>query len=347
VELGVGPTVPLVAEQTKSMEAYNWFLRGRALYDWASPQNTFQSISYFEKAVEVDPEYAMAWGYLGIARCMSVVWQSFGEASPGAISAYEQALALNPDQSEALAAKAFLTLILEHDWEASGELYQRAMASAENANALSVYGVFYLLHIDERERAIQLNAEAEKRDPLHAGYKANLAHLFLWNSNAEAAARKAREALELKPQHVFALMALIEAYTAAENYSGVQQVLDSIPPELQQWPTIRIRAGRYYLATGDYDKASEIYSEYIDNPPTAGVMAFAALALRLGEVEKAIDLMELEVERKGWAQFWAGSPFYFRHNDAIKNHPRYLALLKRIGLDDESVAALHRKMSFD
>jgi hypothetical protein len=37
----------------------------------------------------------------------------------------------------------------------------------------------------------------------------------------------------------------------------------------------------------------------------------------------------------------------FRHNDAVKDHPRYLALMKRIGLDDESVAALHRKMSFE
>jgi tetratricopeptide (TPR) repeat protein len=221
------------------------------------------------------------------------------------------------------------------------------MGARGNPNAMVTYAIFYLNHIDEEEKAIQLYVEAEKRDPLHAGYKANLANIYIWSGNAEAAARKAREALALRPQHIFALMALIEAYTATENYSGIQQVLDSIPSELQQWPTIRIRAGFYYLATGDYDKASEIYSEYIDNPPTAGVMAFATLALRLGEVEKAIDLMELEVERKGWTQFWAGSQFYIRHNDAVKDRPRYLALLKRIGLDDESVAALHRKMSFD
>jgi 2-hydroxychromene-2-carboxylate isomerase len=69
------------------------------------------------------------------------------------------------------------------------------------------------------------------------------------------------------------------------------------------------------------------------------------LALILNEVNEAIDLMEREVENKSWAQFFVRS--YFRNNDAIKDHPRYLALLKRIGLDDESVAALHRKMSFD
>jgi hypothetical protein len=69
------------------------------------------------------------------------------------------------------------------------------------------------------------------------------------------------------------------------------------------------------------------------------------LALGLGEVEEAIDLMERGVEIKSWMQFYIRS--YFRHNDAVKDHPRYLALLKRIGLDDESVAALNSQMSFD
>ena len=62
-------------------------------------------------------------------------------------------------------------------------------------------------------------------------------------------------------------------------------------------------------------------------------------------MDEAIDLLEREVENKSWAQFFIRG--YFRKNDALKNHPRYLALLKRIGLDDESIAALHRKMSFD
>jgi len=67
--------------------------------------------------------------------------------------------------------------------------------------------------------------------------------------------------------------------------------------------------------------------------------------LGLGEVEEAIDLMKREVENNSWTQILIRS--YFRHNDALKNHPRYLALLKDIGLDDESVAALNSKMSFD
>jgi tetratricopeptide (TPR) repeat protein len=219
------------------------------------------------------------------------------------------------------------------------------VASRENANAMGAYAFFYLQHIDEGERAIQLYGEVEKRDPLHAGHNATLSLILLVNGNIEAASQKAREALELSPQHNVALMTLIEAYTVAGNYTAAQQVLENIPSALQQWPGIRVRAGLYHLAIGDHHKASEIYREYIDNTAVFGTMTLATLAMSLGEVEAAIDLMEHEVENNSLSQFW--SRIRFRHNDAVKDHPRYLALLKRIGLDDESVAALHRKMSFD
>ena len=74
-------------------------------------------------------------------------------------------------------------------------------------------------------------------------------------------------------------------------------------------------------------------------------MIAADLALSFGEVKEAIDLMERAVESNSWTQFFIRSNF--RHNNAVKDHPRYLALLKRIGLDDDSVAALHQNLSFD
>jgi TolB-like protein/thioredoxin-like negative regulator of GroEL len=345
VELGVESVELLVAEQTKSLEAYNWFMRGRALFDWANPKVSDQIISYFEKAVEADPGYALAWGYLAIVRALNIIWRPIDEVNPLATAAYERALALDPEQSEALAAKALMTLMAEHDWEAAGKLYQRAMVSRENTSAITGYAAFYLAAIDRLPQAIRLYVQAEERDPLQAGFKANLANFLLWGGDTEAAILKAQEALELEPQHVFALIALIDAYTSTERYSAVRTVLESIPPELQKRPSIKARAGLYYAATGEHEKARLIYRDFVDTPPTVPVSAVVDLALALGEVEEAIDLMELIVENHSWTQHWIG--FRFRSNDAVNNHPRYLALLKRIGLDDQSVAALHRKMSFD
>ena len=348
LELGFQSNELLVAEQTKNLEAYNWFIRGRSLFDWSSPQEFAQSISYFEKAVEADPDYAMAWGYLAFARQMSMIWQPFEMASAAAIPAYERALVLDPEQSEALAAKGMLTQILEHDWETSGQLYQRAMGSGESPNAMTTYAIFYLQHIGQQERAIELFVEAERRDPLHAGYKANLANLYNWNGHTEAAVRKAQEALKLKPQHHFALMALIDSYTAERNYSGVEQILQKIPLELQQHPRIRARVAFSRASQGDSAKASEIYQQILKlevAPLLQGIAVTALLAVALGEVEEALDLMESAIDHNSWNQFWIGS--LLRHNEAVKDHPRYQALLKRMRLDDGSIAELNSKMSFD
>ncbi len=349
VELGVGPTVPLVAEQTKSMEAYNWLLRGRAESSIGNLDNSDQSTRYFEKAVEADPGYALAWGYLAIQHGASMAWKSFDEAGPATIAAYEKALALDPEQSEALATKAVMTQVLEHDWETAGRLYQRAMASTENTLAVFIYSTFYLPHIDRIRHAIRLLTDIEKRDPLHAAFKSNLAFMLLFSGDAEAAARKARETLELNPRHVLALATLIQAYTETADFTAVQRLLEKIPSALQEFPRIKAQIGLYYATQGDEKKARQHYQELqglLDNLPPNGLYYIIALPLSLGEVEEAIDLIERAVEERSWTQFWSKSAF-IRNNEAMWDHPRYQALLKRIGLDDESVAALHRKMSFD
>ena len=346
IELRVDPSVPLIAEQTRIPEAYNWFIRGRTLFDWSNSETDALAINYFEKAVKADPDYATAWGYLSYAQLMSAQWQSFEAASFLAIPAYKRALSLDHAQPEALATKALAIQIIDHDWKTAGKLYQRAIETRESPLAMQLYTIWYLQNIGEAERAIQINIEAEKRDPLHAGYKANLALLYVWNGNAEAAAKKAREALDLNPLHHWALATLIDAYTATGNYAGVQELLDEIPPAMREHPRIQARVALSYLSQGKSVKAREIYQKLVGldlgsvtNPVTI------LLALNLGEVERAIDLMEASIDLNKWNQFWNAS--MLRQNEAVRDNPRYLAVLRRMHLDDKSLADLHRHVSFD
>jgi hypothetical protein len=99
------------------------------------------------------------------------------------------------------------------------------------------------------------------------------------------------------------------------------------------------------VAQGDLDSAREIYRSLMGEPPTYGIILLAQLSLSIGEIDQAIDVMEREVEQHSWNSLFIR--VLFGRNDAVKDNPRYLALLKRIGLDDESVAALHSRMSFD
>jgi len=343
-ELGVDRTAPLIAAQTNSPEAYNWFLRGRAL-DWANPQATIQSIGYLEKAVEADPDYALAWAYLAMANSQLVAFRSFDEVMPPTVAAYESALALNPQQSEALVPKALVTQIIHHDYEAAGKLYQQANYSGHNQVGIPWYSLFFLVPVDQIPLAIRLSTEAEQVDPLNAGRKANLAFALNFGGDAEAAIVKAREALALNPEHEIALAILINAYGEADRFAEGQRLLEQLPPAILERPRTKVQIGLFYAASGDRQRALEIYRNLAADPPRHGMIYLAKLALKIGEVEEAIDLMEREVEINSFIQFWARP--LFRNEPAVQNHPRYLALLKRIGLNDESVAELHNRMSFD
>jgi TolB-like protein len=347
IELGVDPSRRLVAEQTLVPEAYNWFMRGRAAFDWANAQGIQRSISYYEKAVEADPGYAMAWGYLSYARCVLMIFRSLDEAGPSTIAAMERALALDPEQSEALTVKALMAQLIDSDWEAAGRMYKRAIAANQSGYAISNYALLYLQFINQQRHAIELYTNFEKLDPLHAGYKSTLAGLLHFAGDVDKAIIKARESIQLKPGHMLAINYLVLGYTDKNDTAALDSLLESIPPAVAEMPEIKSLIARSYAVRGENTKARKIYEDLIASSDSLTPMALsntAILAITLGDIDGSIDLMELLEKSGSWVQFWVKlTP---KENTTVREHPRYQALLKRMGLDDASVRALNEKVSF-
>ena len=103
--------------------------------------------------------------------------------------------------------------------------------------------------------------------------------------------------------------------------------------------------GLYHARRGDSESAHQILHDLIDSPASYSIFMITRLALELGEVERCIDVLEREVEMHSLQQSWIRPKF--NDSEALNEHPRYLALLESIGLDDESVEELHSRMSFD
>jgi len=331
-----------VSNQTRSAEAYSWFVRGRALFDWSNVETHLRSIEYFSKAVTADPGYALAWGYLAYAQALSVLWRPVDEVYEPARTAYERALSLDPSQSEAAAARALISMVRNFDWESAGRDLQPAVSAGSTA-ALVTYSVWLLPALDRLEESIRLQRLAEQRDPLHAGIKAVLAIYLLWSGHVEEAIAKARQALAIDRGHLYALMALIEGYTLAGQYEQAEKAIESVPEGLRQHPSITARMGLYFAAKGHVNRAREILQDYIQSPPLVNILITSELALKLGEIEQAFDLMQRAADQHAWPAFWIR--IRYRDNALIQNHPRYLALLEQIGLDDKSVKELQDKLS--
>ena len=111
------------ARPTDNPEAYEIYLQARYHHTRLDRQNFAIARRLAQQAIEIDPEYDLAWALLAISQ--TGLFGLSASAEHG-LEAAERALALNPDLSEALAAKAFVLAGLGR-FEEAFELHERSL----------------------------------------------------------------------------------------------------------------------------------------------------------------------------------------------------------------------------
>src|SRR5437773_10681875 len=121
---------------TKNVEAHQSYLQGRFYGDRNSEKSAAEALVAYQRAVEIDPNFALAWA--GLAEIH--VWECFysGELSrttfdkhlADARDAVARALSLEPNLAEALAVRAKMQLGFDFDWKAAADTLRTALALA-------------------------------------------------------------------------------------------------------------------------------------------------------------------------------------------------------------------------
>jgi serine/threonine protein kinase len=121
--LGEKERQALSRTHTGRVEAYDFYLRGRKLYYMGGRRNQGGAIEQFERAVALDPDYALA--FAGIADASSMLFMHHGgreEDLARAEEASEKALELAPHLAECHAARGFAASLGRRPGEAEREL---------------------------------------------------------------------------------------------------------------------------------------------------------------------------------------------------------------------------------
>ena len=177
VTLAGGKGDRLVAQATTNVEAYQLYLRGRALVDRRGA-SVPAGLDLLRTAAELDPGYSLAWA--GIADALTVMAYSGvargSDSKSQAMAAAKRSIELDPSSAAGHTALACATLLFENN---------RAMAKQEFARALDLspsygmgrcwYANFYLnWACGEHEHAIVEARRALDSDPLSAYVTMNL-----------------------------------------------------------------------------------------------------------------------------------------------------------------------------
>ena len=122
-------------QRTANPEAHNEYLLGLHLYARGSSDGYARAVKALEKAVALDPGYAVAWAALARAiffaadQTPTAGSSAYGlaQALPRAAEAANKAIALAPDLAEGWAARGLLRILGYQDWAGARADFERAL----------------------------------------------------------------------------------------------------------------------------------------------------------------------------------------------------------------------------
>src|SRR4051794_3294457 len=181
VQLTGGGGQPLVTDSTKNPQAHELYLRGLTLLAARGP-GLRQASDSFRRAVELDPDFAKAWGALAITDFLLPAYNldSFEAAVPRADAAAQRALSLDSNTSSAYVAIGVGNTFRCRWPEAETAFRQALQLAPGDAEAVNQYAQF-LSTTGQLEAALGQIERAQQLDPLssiigvvHAGALAAL-----------------------------------------------------------------------------------------------------------------------------------------------------------------------------
>src|SRR6266487_2539654 len=190
---------------TKNIEAHESYLQGRFFLNRHSEKETDQARAAFERAVQLDPKFALAWA--GLAQ--THVWdcnyateggqKGFNAHLAAAREAVERALALEPDLPEALFARAVIQTNFDYDWKDAAETLRKALALAPQDPALLLEAGNLAQARGENTQGLDLFRRAVALDPVNAQARAFLAGSLSVSGKQEEARAEYERVIELNP----------------------------------------------------------------------------------------------------------------------------------------------------
>jgi len=327
VELGVDEARALAKKPTENPEAHRLYLLGRYHFAKFTRAGWTNAIHYFEQALQVDPNFALA--YCGLADTYG--WaggqiMAGREAWAKEMELAQKGLALDPNLAEAHLAMgtALFSMLGPH---ASEKELDRAVELNPNlALAYDQYG-WTFAEMGRLDDAIAAEKKALELDPLSTFLNTDLAFFLYWARRSGDAITQIRKTLELDANNGFAHSVLgwclIWKGSKAEARAEFQTatMLDDLP-----W--YKGSLGYACAVSGDRAKAEQVLRELEELAKQRYVSPAnrATVYLGLGENEKALDWLEKAYEDRDPIFWWInGDQLY----DSVRNEPRFQALMRK------------------
>jgi DNA-binding winged helix-turn-helix (wHTH) protein/tetratricopeptide (TPR) repeat protein len=313
-------------------EAQEEYLRGRFFWARFTPHALGKAFAHFGAAAALDPRQAAP--YAGLADCHLLLGVA-GLSAPAqawarVLECVAQALERDPDHGEAHATRAYARLFLEHDWGGARADLERAVALAPNAASVHFWRGLYFGLCGDMPAGRRDVARGREIDSLSIVGKAFECFLHEIAGEFEEALGPAGRAVQLRPESFLGYRCLGLAYLRTGNEEPALRALRKAVELTGEGPAMRALLARAQAETGARrDARRELAAlDALSSATFVSPCARAAVRVALGDLKRALDLLEQGVEeRDALALFIRCDPGF----EALRGQARYRALLSRVG----------------
>jgi len=334
IKLTPSDTAQLNKRYTDNVESYQLYLRGRFHVFKLLPDDIRQGIVYFQQAIELDPNYALA--YVGIAdayRALAVgsevaPVESFARSKAAA----NRSIEIDDTLSDGHATLGMTLFWGAWDWEGAEKQLRRAIELNPNDVNAHLYYAHLLSNLGRHPEALAEVRNARELDPLFP-FAGALEGQFLYQAGKnDEALERLQKTLELAPRfwmtHLFRSLAYLDKQMYPEALVEARKAR-----ELSSASTYSIALESYALAKlGNREEAEKVLAEMMGLSKTRGMPpTHIALAYNgLGDTERALDWLE-----KGFAEH--DPKMVFLKVDPkwkdLRTSPRFISLMKRMNFE--------------
>jgi tetratricopeptide (TPR) repeat protein len=335
---GVLPLLPKgqQAPQQVNADAYRRYLwGGRMLWSRRTSDSLYQAISFFQKAIDMDPAYAPA--YAGLADCYfllgSVPYTALppNEAFPKAEEAARRALELDSSLVEPHVALAYSALVYRRDFAESERQFQAAFKLRPEYPTTHEFYAYYLTTMGRLDEAIRERRIARDLDPLSPLFNTALGEAYYQAKQYRQAVQEHRQALLADPNYADALLNLARTYEQMGMFAQADAILQPALAAAPNEPALLAMVGHECAVSGRPAQARAILArlQKIKGNRYVSPLYFVLIYVGLGQKDDAFAAMDQAYEeRSEYLVYMRTDPWL----DPLRNDPRFQSFLEKLGL---------------
>lgn len=318
-----------------SPQAYALFLQAQELSRRYNAASLEQAMALYRSALAIDPSYAPAWS--GLANVY------FGQMDLGLLAidpgvalgleTVNKALEHDPSYAPAYGTLASFEGLIDRDYQAAARHLEKGL-ELDPMN-LEVIGIASVVarRLGRMELAIALAEYVLSRDPVNVGAYDSLAIAYRYAGRLDDSIAVFRKLLSLAPDVGRIHATLGDVLLQKGDAEAALAEYRKEPIEWFRLPGLVLA----YRALGRMAESDAALAELVAKYPEPTPYARAALLASLGDVDQVFELLDKAAEVR---EIDLGALAVYPDFAALHDDPRWLPLLRRLGMAPEQLAAV-------